>query len=44
MVESLTTTSSGALIPATEGSTRPVTTRITHAGLSTVVQYDLRLP
>jgi hypothetical protein len=38
------TSSSGALVPATEGSTRPVTTRITHAGLATVVQYDLRLP
>jgi hypothetical protein len=44
IVENLTTTSSGALVPVTEGSTRPVSTRITHAGIATVVQYDLRLP
>jgi hypothetical protein len=37
-------TSSGALVPATEGSTRPVTTRVTYAGIATVGQYDLRMP
>ena len=35
--------SSGALVPATEGSTRPVTTR-THAGIVKVDQYELRIP
>jgi hypothetical protein len=44
IVESLTTTTSGTLIPATEGSTRSVTTRVTHAGIATVIQYDLRMP
>jgi hypothetical protein len=34
--------SSGALIPATEGSTKPVTVQVTHAGIATVEQYDLR--
>jgi hypothetical protein len=36
--------SSGALVTAVEGSTQAVTTRVTHAGLATVIQYDLRLP
>jgi hypothetical protein len=44
IVEKFETSSSGALVTAVEGSTKPVTTRITHAGLATVVQYDLRLP
>jgi hypothetical protein len=44
IMENLTTTSSGALIPATEGSTQPVTRRVTHAGIATVIQYDLRMP
>jgi hypothetical protein len=44
IIESLVTTSSGALAAATEGSTRPVTTRITHAGLATVIQYSLSTP
>jgi hypothetical protein len=42
--QDLTTTSSGALIAATEGSTRPVTMHITNAGIATVEQYDLRMP
>ena len=44
IIESLVTTSSGALAAATEGSTRPVTTRIMHAGLVTVIQYSLSMP
>jgi hypothetical protein len=44
IIESLVTTSSGALAAATEGSTRPVTTRITHAGLATVIPYGLSIP
>jgi len=34
------TSSSGALIPA--GSTKPVSMQVTHAGIATVEQYDLR--
>jgi hypothetical protein len=37
-------TSSGALVPATEGSTKPVTVQVTNAGIATVEQYDLRMP
>jgi hypothetical protein len=44
ITERFETSSSGGLVTATEDSTKPVTTRITHAGLATVVQYDLRLP
>ena len=44
ITEELELSASGAMVPVTAGSTRPVTTRITHAGLATVVQYDLRLP
>jgi hypothetical protein len=44
IVEKFETSSSGALVAAVENSTKPVTTRITHAGLATVVQYDMRLP
>jgi len=40
----LTTSSSGALIPATEASTRPVTVQVTQPGLATVIQCDLRMP
>src|SRR4051812_27198365 len=41
IAEELVTTPSGALAPVTEGSTKPVTMRVTHAGLATVTQYDL---
>ncbi len=44
ITEMLTTSSSGALIPATEASTRPVTVQVTQPGLATVIQYDLRMP
>jgi hypothetical protein len=44
ITEELTTTSSGAMVPVTEGSTRAVTTRVTHAGIAVVVQFNLRLP
>ena len=44
ITEMLTTSSSGALIPATEASTRPVTVQMTQPGLATVIQYDLRMP
>jgi hypothetical protein len=36
--------SSGALIPATEGSTKPTSMLVTNAGIATVEQYDLRMP
>jgi hypothetical protein len=35
---------SGALVPVTEGSTKPVTVQVAHAGIATVEQYDLRMP
>jgi hypothetical protein len=38
------TSSSRALIPATEGSTKAVTVTVTNAGIATVEQYDLRTP
>jgi hypothetical protein len=38
------TSSSGTLVPATEGSTKPVSEQITHAGIAVVEQYDLRMP
>jgi hypothetical protein len=38
------TSSSGALLPVTEGSSRPVTVCVTNAGIATVEQYDLRMP
>jgi hypothetical protein len=44
ITERFETTSSGALVAAVENSTKPVTTRVTHAGIAIVVQYDLRLP
>jgi hypothetical protein len=44
IVEKFETSSSGALVTAAEGSTKPVTTRVTHAGIATVLQYDLRMP
>jgi hypothetical protein len=37
------TSSSGALVPATEGSTKSVTVTTTNAGIATVEQFDLRL-
>jgi hypothetical protein len=36
--------SSGALVAATEGSTKPVTLQVTNAGIATVEMYDLRAP
>ena len=44
IVEKFETTSSGALAPAVEGSTKPVSTRVTHAGIATVFQYELNAP
>jgi hypothetical protein len=35
--------SSGALVPLTEGSTKAVTVTVTNAGIATVEQYDLRM-
>jgi hypothetical protein len=34
----------GSFGPVTEGSTMPVTRRVTHAGIATVVKFDLRVP
>jgi hypothetical protein len=42
--QELTTSSSGALVAATDGSTRPVTVQVTQPGLAMIVQYDLRIP
>jgi hypothetical protein len=36
--------SSGALVPLTEGSTKPVTVTVTNAGIAAVEQFDLRMP
>jgi hypothetical protein len=44
ITERFETTSSGALVTATENSTKPVTTRVTHAGIAIVDQFNLRLP
>jgi hypothetical protein len=44
IVEKFETSSSGALVTAAEGSTKPMTTRVTHAGIAIVDQFDLRLP
>jgi hypothetical protein len=35
--------SSGALIPPTEGSTKPMTVTVTNAGVAVVEQFDLRM-
>lgn len=40
----VTLTSSGAFEPATENSTKPVTMRVTNAGIAIVEQFDLLLP
>jgi hypothetical protein len=36
--------SSGALTPATEGSTRPTSIVVTNAGIANVECYDIRMP
>jgi hypothetical protein len=38
------TSSSGALIPATEGSTKPVSLIVIGAGLARFEQYESRMP
>jgi hypothetical protein len=38
------TSSSGALIPATHGSTKAVTVTVTNAGIAAVEQFELRRP
>jgi hypothetical protein len=43
-ITEMLTTSSGALVAATDDSTRPVATQITQAGLAVVMQYELRMP
>jgi hypothetical protein len=37
------TSSTGARVPITEGSTKPVSAQVTNAGIATVEQYDLRM-
>jgi hypothetical protein len=44
VVEELVAHADGSFGPVTEGSTMPVTRRVTHAGIATVVKYDLRVP
>jgi hypothetical protein len=36
--------SSGALVPPTEGSTKPVSLVITNAGVARIERYDLWMP
>jgi hypothetical protein len=38
------TSSSGALVPPTEGSTKPTSVIVTNAGIAVVDRYDLRTP
>jgi hypothetical protein len=38
------TSSSGAVVAATEGSTKPVSVIVTNAGIATVEQHELRMP
>jgi hypothetical protein len=38
------TSSRGALVAPTEGSTKPVTVTVTNAGIAVVEQYELRMP
>jgi hypothetical protein len=38
------TSSSGALVAATEGSTKPTSVVVTNAGIATVEQFDLTMP
>jgi hypothetical protein len=38
------TSSSGALVPPTEGSTKPVSLVITNAGVARIERYDLWMP
>ena len=43
VVEELVAHADGSFGPVTEGSTMPVTRRVTHAGIATVVKFDLRM-
>jgi hypothetical protein len=38
------TSLSGARVPITEGSTKPVSVQFTNAGIAVVEQFDLRMP
>jgi hypothetical protein len=40
--ERFETSSSGALIAVVENSTKPVTTRVTHAGIAIVDQFNMQ--
>ena len=44
VVQRFEVSSSGALVAATEGSTRPVSVTVTNAGIATVERFDLRIP
>jgi hypothetical protein len=44
LVEELLTLADGSFGPVTEGLTMPVTRRVTHAGIVTVTEFDLRMP
>jgi hypothetical protein len=44
VAQRLETSSSGALVAPTEGSTKPVTVTVTKAGIAAVEQFDLRMP
>jgi hypothetical protein len=44
VAQPMTLSSSGALVAATEGSTKPVTLQVTNAGIATVEMFDLHVP
>jgi hypothetical protein len=44
VAQPMTMSSSGALVAASEASTKPLALHITNAGIATVEQYDLRMP
>jgi hypothetical protein len=44
IVDELVTLADGSFGPATQGSTEAVSRRTTHAGIVTVVKFDLRVP
>jgi hypothetical protein len=44
IVEKFTLTSSGAFEPATEGSTKPIASTTTHAGVCKVKRWAFEMP
>ncbi len=44
IVERFTRRADGELVPLTEGSTRPVTETVRHAGIIRVIRYAFEMP